>query len=164
MSYSGLDAITSRRKVMKFRLHKSQDISWPSTWLSPSQERLHPILLVPLRSRGLCQWYNHHSSGYYTSSCLLFNTRLFVGRILSPSSGEIYSVVLSLQSRSAGLNLVGTTWRRRKSSLINFVLKDTTMDNVKNCDSYVNIPLTHWARSGDVMCFLWGTNIIHRVF
>jgi hypothetical protein len=35
------------------------------------------------------------------------------------------------------------------------------MDNVQNCDSYIDIPasqLTCWARSGDVMCFLWGTD------
>jgi hypothetical protein len=35
------------------------------------------------------------------------------------------------------------------------------MDNVQNCYSYINIPLSqtyrqHWAHSRDVMCFLWG--------
>jgi hypothetical protein len=41
------------------------------------------------------------------------------------------------------------------------------MDNVQNCKSYINIrtiatnlqiALTCWARSGDVMCFLWGAD------
>jgi hypothetical protein len=34
------------------------------------------------------------------------------------------------------------------------------MDNVQNCDSYINIPSsqTCWAHVGDVMCFLWGTD------
>jgi hypothetical protein len=35
-----------------------------------------------------------------------------------------------------------------------------TLHNVQNFDSYITIPLslTCWARSGDVMCFLWGMN------
>jgi hypothetical protein len=41
------------------------------------------------------------------------------------------------------------------------------MDSVQNCDNYINIlssqtyryvALTCWARSGDVICFLWGTD------
>jgi hypothetical protein len=49
---------------------------------------------------------------------------------------------------------------------LSWVLKNRPMDIVQNCDSYINntivtnlqIALPCWARSGDVMCFLLGTD------
>jgi hypothetical protein len=39
-------------------------------------------------------------------------------------------------------NLVVSTWRRRQNNLRNavFWIEDSTMDNVQNCHSYINIP------------------------
>jgi hypothetical protein len=72
----------------------------------------------------------------------------------------------SLVLRNIKSTWVGSTWRRRQNRVRNCVSNKRTMDNAQNCVGCVNIPSLqtctshYWTRSVDVMCLLWGTNII----
>jgi hypothetical protein len=58
---------------------------------------MYEFLVVKAKVRNALFWshnmkYNYHIFGSYPSSCLLFKTRRFGDRILSPSSGGTYSI------------------------------------------------------------------------
>jgi hypothetical protein len=85
--------------------------------------------------------YNYHNSGNYLTPCLLFKTRRFGDWNLSPSSSGTYSETISIYwVQLCTLHLKTET----ESSLRNavFEMKIRLLDNVQNCDSYINIPLS----------------------
>jgi hypothetical protein len=69
----------------------------------------------------MVHYYNNCVSGHHQLSCFLFKTRRFEDLILSPSSGQIYSVG-PIQSPKRCVS------NKKQDSVLN---KNRTMDNVQ---------------------------------
>jgi hypothetical protein len=80
--------------------------------------------------------YDYHNSKHYPSSCLYLKQNFSeVGFPVSGPESEIISIYWAQLSKFK-------LKAEAESNLRNvvFQIKDRTMDNIQNCDSYINIP------------------------